>query len=272
MYQISIMEDKIMSEEKKVETQSTSLTASSGFALIDNLATIQEALSGECAGLDFTFDRIRIPSGGGLAFEVPGEEDDPDLVTKITAVIAYQHPAYAYYASAFHGGNNPPDCGSFDGEHGVGNPGGDCHTCPFNKFGSGEGKGKACKNRQMLYLLREGEIFPVMMSIPTGSLKSYTDYVKKQITRGRRLNSIVTEISLKKAESKQDNGSITFSRVTFRFVRMLNADEKEYVAKMVDLIKGYADNLTSNALIEDEDSGDGSFVDAETGEVIEPLK
>ena len=53
---------------------------------------------------------------------------------------------------------------------------------------------------------------------------------------------------------------------------MLNADEKEYVAKMVDLIKGYAGNLTANALIGDEDSGDGSFVDAETGEVIEPLK
>ena len=125
-----------MSEEKKTETQSTALAASSGFALTDSLATIQEALSGECAGLDFTFDRIRIPSGGGLAFEVPGEEDDPELVTKITVIIAYQHPAYAYYATKFHGGNNPPDCGSFDGKHGVGNPGGDCHACPFNKFGS----------------------------------------------------------------------------------------------------------------------------------------
>ena len=125
----------------------------------------------------------------------------------------------------------------------------------------------------MLYLLREGEIFPVMMSIPTGSLKSYTDYVKKQITRGRRLSGIVTEISLKKAESKSEEGSITFSRVTFKFVRMLNAEEKEYVAKMTELIKGYAENLTANALIGDEDAaGDGSFVDAETGEIIEPLK
>ena len=54
---------------------------------------------------------------------------------------------------------------------------------------------------------------------------------------------------------------------------MLNAEEKEYVAKMTELIKGYAENLTANALIGDEDAaGDGSFVDAETGEIIEPLK
>lgn len=262
-----------MSEKKELEKQETAVVETSGFALTENLQTIREALSGECAGLDFSFDRIRIPSGGGLAFEVPGEEDDPELATKITAVIAYQHPAYAYYATKFHGGNNPPDCGSFDGEHGIGNPGGDCRTCRFNKFGSGEGKAKACKNRQMLYLLREGEIFPVMMSIPTGSLKSYTDYVKKQITRGRRLSGIVTEISLKKAESKSEDGSITFSRVTFKFVRMLNAEEKEYVSKMTELIKGYASNLTANVLIGDEDAGgSGTFVDAETGEVIEPLK
>lgn len=267
------MEDRFMSEKKEVQTQETAVTVSSGFALSENLATIRDALGGECAGLDFTFDRIKIPSGGGLAFEVPGEEDDPELATKITAVIAYQHPAFAYYATKYHGGNNPPDCGSFDGEHGNGNPGGDCHTCRFNKFGSGEGKAKACKNRQMLYLLREGEIFPVMMSIPTGSLKSYTDYVKKQITRGRRLSGIVTEISLRKAESKQENGSITFSRVTFKFIRMLNAEEKDYVSKMTELIKNYASNLTANALIEEEDNdGDGTFVDAETGEIIEPLK
>ena len=83
----------------------------------------------------------------------------------------------------------------------------------------------------------------------------------------------MTEISLKKAESKSEEGSITFSRVTFKFVRMLNAEEKEYVAKMTELIKGYAENLTANALIGDEDAaGDGSFVDAETGEIIEPLK
>lgn len=262
-----------MSEKKEVQNQETAVAQASGFALSENLAVIREALGSECAGLDFSFDRIRIPSGGGLAFEVPGEEDDPELATKITAVIAYQHPAYAYYATKFHGGNNPPDCGSFDGEHGIGNPGGNCRSCRFNQFGSGEGKAKACKNRHMLYLLREGEIFPVMMSIPTGSLKSYTDYVKKQITKGRRLSGIVTEISLKKAESKSEEGSITFSRVTFKFVRMLNLEEKEYVSKMTELIKGYAEHLTAGALADDDAAPeDVPFVDTETGEVIEPLK
>ncbi|MGO5338085.1 hypothetical protein ACTQZS_15010, partial [Bilifractor sp. LCP19S3_H10] len=55
----------------------------------------------------------------------------------------------------------------------------------YNKFGSGGNKSKACKNRHMLYLVREGEIFPVVISLPTGSLKSFTDYVKLNIA-GRR--------------------------------------------------------------------------------------
>ena len=50
---------------------------------------------------------------------------------------------------------------SFDGVTGIGNPGGNCQNCPYNKFGSGEGQSKLCKNKRMLYMLREGELFPI---------------------------------------------------------------------------------------------------------------
>lgn len=257
-----------MPEKNEIQENKTT-TELPGFAMQENLKAIEEAMSGECAGLKFSFDRIRIPSGGGLAFEVPGEEDEPDLVKKISAVIAYQHPAYAYYATKFHGGNNPPDCGSFDGVHGNGNPGGECSTCRFNQFGSGEGKSKACKNRHMLYLLLEGEIFPVMMSVPTGSLKNYTDFVKRQIMRGRRLSGIVTEISLKKAESKSEEGSITFSQVTFRFVRMLTAEEKQYTEKMTEMIREYVKNMTTQALVDNDglETDENGFIKADSGNI-----
>lgn len=48
-----------MSEKKELGKLETVVAETSGFALTENLATIREALSGECAGLDFSFDRIR---------------------------------------------------------------------------------------------------------------------------------------------------------------------------------------------------------------------
>lgn len=95
------------------------------------------------------------------------DEEETEMAKTITAVIAFHHPAFGYYATKFQGGSNPPDCGSFDGIHGIGNPGGLCRACPYNKFGSGGNKSKACKNRHMLYLVREGEIFPVVISLPS---------------------------------------------------------------------------------------------------------
>lgn len=261
-----------MSEKNEVmETEKQELKTESGFASKEKLEILKETLEGgECSGLSFRFDRLKIPAGGSTAFEVPGEDEDTEMVKTITAVIAYHHPAYAYYATKFQGGSNPPDCGSYDGIHGTGNPGGLCRACPYNKFGSGGSKSKACKNRHMLYLVREGEIFPVVISLPTGSLRSFTDYVKHQLTKGRKLSSIVTEISLVKATN--DDG-IVYSKAKFKFVRMLKPEEKEFIGEMNKLIQSYAAGLTVSDMTEEEVSEeDNPFVDTETGEVIEPLK
>ncbi|GEM_PF-2402825 len=126
---------------------------------------------------------------------------------------------------------------------------------------------KACKNRRMLYVLMEGELFPMVLSLPTGSLKEFTKYLKRQLSKGRKLNQIVTKISLKKAT----NGSgIAFSQAVFSFERVLNEEEKAAIAVITDSVKTYAANLTMSALAEGNE--DTPFVDAETGEVIEPLK
>ena len=92
---------------------------------------LREVMSEEMDGLSAAFERIKIPSGGGVMFEIPGENpEEPDTVKTFSAVILYQHSLNAYYQSEYQGGSNPPDCGSFDGHHGEGTPGGDCGTCP----------------------------------------------------------------------------------------------------------------------------------------------
>lgn len=247
-------------------TKNEVMNVETGFAVVADMNEMAEALAEDCQGLEFQFDKIKIPSGGGLAFEVDGLEEEPELEKAIEGVIVYQHPAYGYYREAYTGGNNPPDCGSFDGKTGAGNPGGECSKCPYNRFGSGDGQSKACKNRRMLYILREGDIFPLMLSLPTGSLKGFTKYLQGNLNKGKRLNTVVTRITLKKAQSST---GINYSQAVFARVRDLEDAEKASIAKMSEQVKERTAGLTTAELIpEEEQTG---FIDIETGQVMEPL-
>ena len=257
-----------MSAEKNVNKTTEVAEVTSGYGEVANMSFLSDAMDDDCAGLDFQLERIKLPSGGMTAFEVPaGDGENMDLAKEIEGVILYNHPVYSYYVEAYKGGNNPPDCGSFDGVTGSGNPGGTCKNCPFNQFGSGEGKGKACKNRRMLYILRENEIFPMMLNLPTGSLKGFTKYVQSLLTRGKRPHQVVTKISLRKANN---SGGIEYSQAVFKAVRVLDEKEQTGIDTMVAQMKTYAANLTMAALTVPEEVN--PFVDAETGEIIEPLK
>lgn len=252
------MSENIEKKEEIIET--------GGYAALANMETFNEALAEDCDGLEFSLDKIKIPAGGGTAFEVPtDEEGETDMVKEIVGVILYNHAVNSYYTEKYSGGSNPPDCGSFDGKVGYGAPGGECKDCPYNKFGSGDGKSKACKNRRMLYILQENELFPVVLSLPPGSVGSYSNYVKRLISKGLRPSAVVTKITLKKSTSAE---GINFSQAVFKKDRILMVSEKEALAPMVEQMKEMAANLTPAALVED----DNPFVNPETGEVIEPLK
>lgn len=251
---------------KNTANETTEMTVSGGFSEIANLNFLSDAMSDECAGLEFSLDRVKIPSGGMTAFEVPtGDGETTDLAKEIDCVILMSHPANAYYKDAYQGGSNPPDCGSFDGI--TGSSGQSCKTCPYNQFGSGTGKAKACRNRRMLYLLRENELFPLMLNLPTGSLKSFTKYVQSLLTRGKRPHQVVTKISLRKASSSTD---IDYSQAVFKCVRILDAKEQANIDAMIEQVRVFANNLTVSTMAAPDDAP--PFVDPETGEVIEPLK
>lgn len=246
------------------QMNNTEIMKNQGYAYLANREALNEALAEDCQGLEFTFDRVKLPIGGGTSFEVPSaESDEPESVKELVGVIVYNHPSFAYYREKYVGGNNPPDCGSFDGVVGIGTPGGNCAECPYNRFGSGENKSKLCKNKRMIYILREGELFPITLTLPTGSLKPFTNYVKSQLSKARKLNQIVTKITLKKAVNAS---GIVFSQAVFTFARMLNPDERAAIADVAETVRAYAASLTP-ASFTDEDL----MVDPETGEIIEPL-
>jgi hypothetical protein len=169
------------------QSESTALAEQkSGYlALADN--DFAALVSEELAGLDIGIERIKIPSGGATVYEMPTEDGDETVsVKEFSGVILYQHPLNVYYTEKYTGGSNPPECGSIDGIKGEGTPGGNCKKCPFAQFGSGENGAKACKNRRRVYILREGEMFPLLLSLPTGSLKAFTKYIKVQLSKGRK--------------------------------------------------------------------------------------
>ncbi len=227
---------------------------------------LDEAIASELDGLDTNFERIKIPSGGSTVFEVPGENPGEfDTVKEFSAVILYHHPLYAYYKNKYTGGGNPPDCGSFDGITGEGDPGGSCTRCPYNQFGSGENNSKACKNRRRIFLLREGEIFPMILSLPTGSLKVFSRYIKRLLSKGKKSYSVVTRFSLKKATNIS---GITYSQAYFTVDRDLSAEELALITRLSVQVKAYSIRIGHDA----EPFGDDPLnVDPETGEVIEPL-
>ena len=231
---------------------------------------MNEAMAEELDGLDGGFERIKIPSAGSTVFEVPGENpNEPDAVKEFSAVILYHHPLFAYYKDKYTGGSNPPDCGSFDGVIGEGDPGGNCAKCPYNQFGSGENGSKACKNRRRIYVLREGEIFPLLLSLPTGSLKEFSRYIKRLLSKGKKSNSVVTRFSLKKAVN---SGGIAYSQAQFAVDRNLTAEEYALISRLSEQVKAYSKHIGYEVDSGAEAAADELNVDPETGEVIQPLK
>ncbi len=211
-----------------------------GFALtndtVDNYAD-------ELDCLPLQFDRIKIPAGGGIAYEVPSDDpDSPDMAKEFKAVILHHNAINTYYRDKYDGSNNPPDCGSLDGKIGITSDGEvlECSKCQYAKFGSAEdGKGKACKQKRRIYLLREGTVFPTIMTLPTGSLSEFSKYIMRLLNRGKKSNQVVTKFTLKKAQSAS---GINYSQAVFMLDRTLNADELVEIANRSEQVKQMAMN------------------------------
>lgn len=229
--------------EKVLAKQQGALEAIGKFGLpvLLNPEAAMEALRMNLGGAETTisFDRVRIPAGGGLAFEVPSEDGEPQSAQEIAGVILDHYPVNAYWAEKFAGQNNPPDCVAMDGRMGAGNPGGPCAKCPNNEWGTDEGgRGKACKNLQRVYLLREGELFPILIALPPTSLKAFREYMRRLTNRLKPFYSVITRVKLQKA---QNQAGITYSQATFSKVADLDiqaaASIKEYRQQLLTAMR-----------------------------------
>jgi hypothetical protein len=206
---------------------------------------LSQAIAEEMEGLSIEFDRVKIPSGGGLAFEVPGDDpDNPELVKEIVGVIVDQHAVNAYWADKYAGQNNPPDCSSMDGKRGttINGQERDCASCPYNQWGSDqETGGKICKNMRRIYILPQDAMFPLLLTLPPTSLKNFANYLAKRVlAKGRRSYGVVTKITLKKATSR---GGITYSQANFALESVLSEEETKKMAQYAQGIRAITRRL-----------------------------
>ena len=249
-----------MNEEKNMEIVPYS------FSNLPAAADFNEILS-DYAGMEFKLDKIKFPAAGVTVFEVPNSDGELETVKEFSGVILYQHQVNGYYQEAYTGGNNPPDCSSFDGNTGIGTPGGDCKTCPFNQYGSGQNQGKACKNRRWIYILRENEVLPVMLSIPPASLGAFNQYMKRLLCKQLRYSQVVTKLSLSKATNK---GGVPYSQLVLKMERLLTNEERAAIAELSGQMQSLIATMLPKTLIQEEFSENGKqiIVNPETGEVI----
>ena len=258
-------------EVMKKETAELAAQKSGFMALSD--FDLAGAMAEEMDGLSVTFDRIKLPAGGMTVFEMPGDDpNSPETVKEFSAVILSHHPLRAYYKTQYTGGSNPPDCGSFDGVIGIpgensGCLGGNCRNCQYNKFGSDGKKGKACKERRRIYLLMEGQIFPIIFSLPTGSLQTFSKYIMKLLGKGYKSNAVVTRFTLKKASSSD---GIAYSQAQFAIDRVLTKEEYALIDSLTNQVKMLQSTVGFETDLE-EAVESAPLVDPETGEIIEPL-
>lgn len=197
-----------------------------------------EELEEDSFGIQVSFPRIKIPSGGQLVYEMPeSTAENPIYEAKITGIILYNHAHNAYWSDSDNDENTPPDCFSIDGIYGLGDPGGECPNCHCNQWGTGaKGKGKACKNMRVLYVLRSGDFMPIQFTLPPTSIRPFGEFYNKEFKLRRRASfGSVVEIGLKRIDGDNDYSIATFKRL-FDF-------DGEQLANIKSFTKSFKNNI-----------------------------
>ena len=100
---------------------------------------------------------------------------------------------------------------------------------------------KACKNTHRVYLLRENEALPILLTLPPTSLRAFKDYLAKRlIMKGKRSSDVITCIKLKKEKNAD---GIAYSACVFSKAADLAPGQIEAIQPACAWIKGVASHV-----------------------------
>lgn len=205
-------------------------------ALTRTAAEIQEIVADNLAGQDineFDLRRVGMPAGGATVWQVPTLEG-PQNLQELSGILVFTKQTRSYWSEDQRTGE-PPLCSSPDGLIGVGTPGGDCRSCEFAEFGSGKkGRGQACTQRTVWFLLREDGFLPIVVSLAPTSIKAAKQYMLDLAGAGIRFNEVVTAIGL---EADQNPSGEKFSRAVPRLGARLDPDTGQRAREYAEILK-----------------------------------
>ena len=235
---------------------STALATMDSFAIANRyegidpelLAELQDEMGDLDPESGITCRQIKVPSGGGIAYEVQGEEEgDADPMKEILGVIVFTHRLSGYWPGSFGSAKDAKDkipvCSSMDGKTAVWAETGEvrtCETCPYNQYGTGvdekgnPSKGKACKNMRRIYLLMDGDPNFYLLSVPPTSIKDVNKQLAKILASGVPYTGMIVTLSLEK--TKNNNG-VAYSKVIIKKKGVLPAATAAQVQALRGQIK-----------------------------------
>ncbi len=191
----------------------------------DRVKTIITNLAGESLSVA-DFSRIKVPSSGGTKWTIEtaaGEETADTL----EGVILHNTRHRAYWKNP-NPSSTPPDCASVDMINGRGVPGETCEFCQFNQFGSAaNGRGKACKEVRLFFLLRKGQVLPDVVSVPPGSLKNVRKYLTSLPVP---FWGVVTQFVLTKASNAD---GVAYAKIVPKMLGALDQASATVILKMM---------------------------------------
>lgn len=212
--------------------ESKALAPTGGYKVLAvNMTMFKQALEANAGagGVNpHQLDRVKVPGSGGTTWEVP-TLDGVQKLEEIEGIIVHWKEARAYFKEEFSGQGVPPDCASADGITGAGTPGGECLKCPLAQFGTARGKkagemgkGQACKQMRLLFILRPADLLPMVISVPPTSLDATKKYFMRLLSNMLPLYTVVSGLALKK--ERNANG-VEYAELVYRRVRSLSEEE-----------------------------------------------
>lgn len=188
----------------KTETNAVAVITQDEFKAVEVLGTrpgalaelIKENVGSEISAFDLP--RIKVPTGGGQFWQFVNALG-PQSVPSLEGVIAHVHRSKSRWDIEYDDATEmtPPDCSSFDCVTGVGKPGGDCATCPYNQYETAaKGSGKACKDLADVFIITRTGIMPTVVQVPRTSLKSLKKYGIAIMDAGLSIHDVLTKLTL----------------------------------------------------------------------------
>lgn len=182
---------------------------------------IAEVLADNLDGAQLTLNdlpSITVPPGGGTYWTLPDGQEEKIF----EGVVVFSQQIRSYWLKEPDGSQTtPPDCSSIDailgtGLYGTGSelhPSGICDNCPMAGWGSDPrgGRGQACRLRRLVYVVRQSDYLPAVLSVPTDSLQNWKQYAITLANQGVRYSGVVTRFAIEKIE----RGAQSYGRVMF---------------------------------------------------------